>query len=116
MSAERHNPFDLGDLVPTTPTPAPKPQATEAKPAEPAPAPIERPSKAQIDQLAKETGFVSRERPRMGPRRRTGRNRQLNLKIRELDLDRFYRFADSNNYTLGEAFEKAMDAIERQGR
>jgi hypothetical protein len=121
MSAERNNPFDLGDLVPQALAQTPKRQIPEVKSADlPASPPLERPtdrpSRAQIDQLAKDTGFVSRERPRMGPRRRTGRNRQLNLKIREQDLERFYQYADRKNYTLGEAFEKAMDALETLDR
>lgn len=121
MSAERNNPFDLGDLIPQTPAQTTKHDIAEIKSADASASPslerpIERPSRAQIDQLAKETGFVSRERPRMGPRRRTGRNRQLNLKIRELDLERFYNYADKKNYTLGEAFEKAMDALETLDR
>lgn len=112
MTAERSNPFDLGDLVDPPKAPAPQQPAAEKTPA---PA-IERPSRSQIDQLAKETGFVSRERPRMGPRHRTGRNRQLNLKVRDEDLERFYRIADQDKITLGETFERAMDALEAQRR
>lgn len=104
MTPERSNPFDIEGLVEP-----PKPAAPQAPAAE---KPIERPSRSQIDQLAKETGFVSRERPRMGRRHKTGRNRQINLKVRDEDLDRFYRIADEDGITLGEVFEKALDALE----
>jgi len=111
--AERNNPFDVSDLIePAKPAqPAPPSQATGTA-ATPERAP-ERPSRTQIDQLARETGFVSRERPRLGRRLKTGRNRQLNLKVRDEDVDRLYRIADREQITLGEVFERALDALEK---
>ncbi len=46
------------------------------------------------------------------PRRhRTGRNVQLNLKVRQVDADAFYALADQHGWVLGEAFQKAIDAL-----
>jgi hypothetical protein len=126
MSEERSNPFDMGDLIETKPAKAPaaKPAAaatnqdarqqqveTPTEHAEVRLSPPDRPSRAQIEQLARDTGFVSRERPRMGRRHRTGRDRQLNLKVRTVDLEDFYAFADREGITLGEAFERAVSAL-----
>jgi hypothetical protein len=108
--AERANPFDVSDLV----EPAKPAQPTEQRVA-PEKAP-DRPSRTQIDQLARDTGFISRERPRLGRRLKTGRNRQLNLKVRDEDLERLYRIADREQITLGEVFERALDALERMPR
>ena len=44
----------------------------------------------------------------------TGRNRQLNLKVTEAAADKFYALADANHWVLGEAFEMAIEALERQ--
>ena len=50
------------------------------------------------------------------PRRRytTGRNRQLNMKVTEEALRRFYALADAQCWVLGEAFEHAVTALERE--
>ena len=48
------------------------------------------------------------------PRRhRTGRNIQLNIKARAETIDRFYAIADLHGWVLGEAFERAIAALER---
>lgn len=48
------------------------------------------------------------------PRRhRTGRNIQLNIKARAETIDRFYAIADRYGWVLGEAFERAIAALER---
>jgi hypothetical protein len=48
------------------------------------------------------------------PRRhRTGRNIQLNIKARAETIDRFYAIADRQGWVLGEAFERAIAALER---
>jgi hypothetical protein len=53
--------------------------------------------------------------PRREPRRyRTGRNVQLNLKVRQEVVDAFYALADGQNWVLGEAFERAVDALKRE--
>lgn len=45
--------------------------------------------------------------------RRTGRNAQLNLKLRPETIERFYALADDEGWTLGEAFEKAFGSLEK---
>lgn len=103
----RVNPFaDLDDFKPK---------------AKPAPAP----SKEVIDKIAEETGFVSRqakpatsekvvETPKLvrGRRYVTGRNQQLNIKVTEDTLKRFYTIADEMKLPLGEVFERALKALE----
>jgi hypothetical protein len=52
--------------------------------------------------------------PRRG--RRTGRNIQLNIKITSETLEAFYRLADEHGWVLGETFERALAALERELR
>jgi hypothetical protein len=78
----------------------------------------------QVRGVAEQAGFRSREAapapveddvPRREPRRyRTGRNVQLNLKVRREAVDAFYRLADEQGWVLGEAFEMAVGALERE--
>ena len=81
----------------------------------------ERPE--QVRAIAEHAAFRSRE-PEPGgelqhhaaqgraPRRhRTGRNVQLNLKIRQEDADAFYAIADKHGWVLGEAFQHAVAAL-----
>lgn len=49
------------------------------------------------------------------PRRyRTGRNVQLNVKARAEAIEAFYAIADAQGWVLGEAFEQAVAALERE--
>jgi hypothetical protein len=51
---------------------------------------------------------------RREPRRyRTGRNTQLNIKARAEVIEAFYGLADREGWVLGEAFEHAVAALER---
>ena len=106
--------FDLSEF-----TPRPK----TAKP---------RADKDALREVAEKKGFVSREpsAPKPAPkaekvvapppapepmpqrRYRTGRNRQLNLKVTDDVMRRFYALADSQDLILGEAFEQAVTALE----
>ena len=53
--------------------------------------------------------------PKREPRRyRTGRNIQLNIKARANVIDAFYEIADQNGWVLGETFERAVAALERE--
>jgi hypothetical protein len=83
----------------------------------------------QVRGVAEQAGFHSREPkvaptdpPPAGPERReprryrTGRNVQLNLKVRQEAVDAFYRLADERGWVLGEAFERAVSALERELR
>ncbi|MBP0447732.1 hypothetical protein J8J14_23555 [Roseomonas sp. SSH11] len=52
---------------------------------------------------------------RRDPRRyRTGRNVQLNLKVRQEDMDAFYRLADESGDVLGMVFADAVAALQRE--
>ena len=91
-----------------------------------APKPPARPE--QVRGVAEGAGFRSREPvppppahmaaelpPRREQRRyRTGRNVQLNLKVRQEDLDAFYRLADDSGQVLGEVFADAIAALRRE--
>jgi hypothetical protein len=107
---KRVNPFeDLADFKP-------KP---EAKPVE----------KAQIDKLAEDNNFPSRQarrsvapasvpasaqpNSRRARRYTTGRNRQINIKATQETIDRLYRLADEKNMPLGELLDVALDALEQ---
>ena len=81
----------------------------------------------QVRGVAEGAGFRSREPvppparvaaeppPRREQRRyRTGRNVQLNLKVRQEDLDAFYRLADDSGQVLGEVFADAIAALRRE--
>ena len=78
-------------------------------------------------EVAQASGFTSREAkpvvetetPAPAPRRemrgrRTGRNAQLNLKLRPETIERFYSVADGKGWMLGEAFEKALELLEKE--
>ena len=76
----------------------------------------------EVREVAERAGFTSRE-PQAAPpepapepvrreqrRYRTGRNVQLNLKVRQEDMDAFYALADREGIVLGEAFARAVVA------
>ena len=79
----------------------------------------------EVREVAQKAGFSSREpapppaAPSPEPARReqrryrTGRNVQLNLKVRQEDFDFFYQMADQEGVVLGEAFARAMSAWKR---
>lgn len=47
-------------------------------------------------------------------RYRTGRNQQLNLKVRAQDAEAFYAIADAEGWVLGDAFARAVAALARE--
>lgn len=72
----------------------------------------------QVRAVAEPASFSSREpgvrAAHREPRRhRTGRNVQLNLKVRQEDADAFYALADEHGWVLGEAFQKAIEAFRK---
>jgi len=80
----------------------------------------------QVKAISETASFVSREpirAPRQTaepvarePRRhRTGRNIQLNIKARADAIERFYAISDRKGWVLGETFERAIAALERDG-
>lgn len=108
MSAPRAGVFDddLSDFAPKPPVPAAaRPEEVRAVaegaafrsrgPHAPAPA----------------TPVPHRREPR---RYRTGRNVQLNLKVRQETADAFYALADQTGLVLGEVFEQAVEALTRE--
>lgn len=122
---ENDDELDVGDFRPAS---APRPRDGE--------------DLAAVRRTAAAKGFVSREAIPNGPaappaavrppappavpappaetspqdtrlrRRRTGRDKQINLKITEACSNRFYALADSNGWGLGETLERAVAALE----
>ena len=98
---------DLSDFAPKPRTPA------AARPEE-------------VKALAEGTAFRSRDPQAVAPappapplrreprRYRTGRNVQLNLKVRQEAADAFYNLADQTGLVLGEVFEQAVEALTRK--
>jgi hypothetical protein len=81
-------------------------------------APAKGEQRDRVKAVAEPAAFHSRDPaptpPRREPRRhRTGRNVQLNLKVRQEDADAFYALADQHGWVLGEAFQKAIEALQR---
>ena len=82
--------------------------------------PAPRPTSEQINAVAEKTGFPSRqsvtttvtEPVKRARRFTTGRNQQLNLKVTEDTLNRFYAIADELHLPLGEVFDRAVKALE----
>ncbi len=86
----------------------------------------------QVKAVAEEAGFRSRgpippevsaqfpalaapsEARREQRRHRTGRNQQLNLKVRAQDAEAFYAIADAEGWVLGEVFARAVTALARE--
>lgn len=60
--------------------------------------------------IPKDEGSDRREMRRY----RTGRNVQLNLKVRQADADAFYALADREGLVLGEIFARAIAALTRE--
>ena len=83
------------------------------------------PPREEVRAVAEATKFQSRE-PVVAPpaakpskkeqprRRRTGRNMQLNLKVASQPLQIFYEISDRQGWVLGETFEKAIEALQRE--
>jgi len=110
MSTKRAGVFDVEDDLDVSGF---KPQATE------------RPKVAseQVKAVSEAAQFLSREpRPEQMPsgsikreprRHRTGRNIQLNIKARSEAIEAFYAIADERGWVLGETFEHAIEALQR---
>jgi len=89
-------------------------------------APVPRPSSGEISRAAEASGFRSRE-PKAAEssdngagetvsqrRRRTGRNTQFNLKVRQETVDAYCALADRMGWGLGETLEKAVELLEER--
>jgi hypothetical protein len=87
----------------------------------PASQPSARPE--QVREVSEAVSFHSRD-PKPGPpappvrreqrRYRTGRNVQLNIKARAEAVEAFYAIADRQHWVLGETFERAIEALNRE--
>jgi len=86
----------------------------------PAPPPKASAPPDEVRAVSENAQFRSRE-PRSSlasarrPRRtyRTGRNIQLNIKVRSEAMELFYQIADRQGWVLGDAFERAVQALSR---
>ena len=70
----------------------------------------------QVRQVAEAAAFRSRE-PTLVPvyrRYRTGRNVQLNIKVRQDTLDAFNKLCDMHGWVQGETLQRALSALERE--
>lgn len=93
---------------------------------QPRKAPEPRPTSGDISRAAEASGFRSREpkateNPADGAgdaapqrRRRTGRNVQFNLKVRQETMEAYCALADQMGWGLGEALEKAVELLEER--
>lgn len=79
----------------------------------------ERPSQTHTREVAKASGFRSREAPDPSAapkprRRRTGRNAQFNIKARPETIEAFCTIADLMGWGIGETLERAVELLERE--
>src|SRR5262249_34621192 len=72
-------------------------------------------SEAAKFQSREPSSEMSADLTRREPRRyRTGRNIQLNIKARATAIEAFYAIADRKGWVLGETFERAVAALDRE--
>lgn len=90
-----------------------------------APKPAKKPAvkREQVRVVSEAASFRSREAAPVVPtvlqqrkqrRYRTGRNAQLNIKIKPETLEDFYALVDRQGWVQGEAFERAIEALKRE--
>ena len=99
--------FDVSGFAPKPiEKPAAKPEqvrvvseAASFRSREPTPAPVAVPAEAH-----------KREQRRYG----TGRNVQLNIKVRPEDLERFLTLCDQHQWVQGYGFQQAIEALKRE--
>lgn len=92
----------------------------------PKPAAPAAPAPQQLDQLSQGSKFRSREAPPeaapaapAAPKRpprlhRTGRNATLSVKTTPAAIELFYQLADRAELKVGETFERALAALQRE--
>src|SRR6266478_4934344 len=83
----------------------------------------DRPGPQDLRDIAERTKFVSREGKGSSPSpapllhrgpRRTGRTATVTLKTTPDCSNRFYALAQAQGWLVGETFERALDALERE--
>ena len=93
--------------------------AFKPKPATQAPLP----TREEVRAVSEAANFPSREAPKLPAKsakkrddriHRTGRNVQFQAKATQSTIDRFYALCDQHDWRLGEALERAVDALERE--
>lgn len=73
-----------------------------------------------IDKISKDNNFPSRQAAPIEPGKRTrfgsgAPRKQLNIKVSEADIERFYRMAEEREIrALGDLFKLALDALEEK--
>jgi hypothetical protein len=72
------------------------------------------PAQARAVRPAKASPTTPPEERREQRRYRTGRNQQLNLKVRAQDAEAFYAIADAEGWVLGDVFARAVAALARE--
>lgn len=83
--------------------------------------------KRAAETAAQDSGFPSREPmtaidrtelPTQTPdrRKRTGRDKAFACRTTAEHVERFYKIVDGNKWGVGETFERALDALEREMR
>ena len=86
-------------------------------------APRALPSQEEVRAVSEAVNFPSREAPKQPTKptkkresriHRTGRNVQFQAKATQSTIDRFYALCDQHDWRLGEALERAVDALERE--
>ncbi len=100
MADDKLDPFaNLGNFKPRT---EPKPQAISE----------------DIERISKDNNFPSRQAVQAEPSKKArfrSLRKQLNIKVREEDFDRFYRMAAEQEISkLGDLFKLALDALEEK--
>ena len=78
----------------------------------PVPSPV--PALVRAEPPAKASPTTPPEERREQRRYRTGRNQQLNLKVRAQDAEAFYAIADAEGWVLGDVFARAVAALARE--
>src|SRR4051794_23257002 len=105
MTAERASIFGDDELDVSAFKPKPPAKLVDAAPVE------------QVRAVSETAQFRSRDpkpAPREQRRHRTGRNVQLNIKARAEAVEAFYAIADREKWVLGETFERAIEALNRE--
>jgi hypothetical protein len=79
-------------------------------------------SPENMERLAEDNNFVSRQAPKpiREPKKKrrvykTGRNQQLNIKATAHTIERFIKMADEKHLPSGALLDLALDALERAG-
>jgi|SRR5450631_1917771 hypothetical protein len=98
--------FDVSAFAPKTIAKAAEPASEEVRAVSEA---ANFQSREPVKEGAAKTPAKSQQR-----RRRTGRNEQLNIKVAKTPRESFYEIADRHAWGLGETFERAIEALQRE--